>query len=77
MVVPLSAFLIFISLLCVKALRASRSAGGRLFLGFASFKSAISGFIEYLTLGITLVQSKPAKVQTENYCISETDMLRG
>ena len=44
MVVPLSAFLIFISLLCVKALRASRSAGGRLFFGFASFKSAISLF---------------------------------
>ena len=34
MVVPLSAFLIFISLLCFKALRASRSASGRLFLGF-------------------------------------------
>ena len=33
-VVPLSAFLMFISVLFFKSLSALRSAGGRLFLGF-------------------------------------------
>ena len=35
-VVPLSAFFIFIVVSRIKALRASCSAGGRLFLGFAN-----------------------------------------
>ena len=41
-VVPLSAFLRLISVSCFRALRASRSAGGRLFFGFVISISARS-----------------------------------
>ena len=39
-VVPLSAFLMFISVSPFKALSALRSAGDKLFFGFVNFKSA-------------------------------------
>ena len=69
--------LAFITLVTELRLRKTKSS---LWLKRACFQgtsdlNAILNFTEFLTLGITLVQSKPATVKTKCYCIFETDML--